>query len=386
MALTITQQLTDRIREGRHHLVVFRALSQAFRVREKSDAIGSALALVRFLRSQNVLVDVASHDFTVPENLRFLDGIDAILPALPAAQKCVITLNLKEQGLGGVHYDIKDDVLSIFVTPKKGTIEPANITAKTTPYLYDCIWIIDAQEWSALGDLYLQNTDLFHRVPTIVVDHNASNEHFGNINVIDITAASTAEVVYRICESVSEKDIDPVMATHLLTGIIARTKSFKTTNMNPRTLALASTLMQIGGDRDRIVDHLFRQRRLSTLKLWGATLTRMTHDARHNIVSSSVSHDAFVQSGADESELPEIIDEIISNAPEAAIAVLLYESPRTQTIKGILYTEKPIDARELVLAYAPKGNEDFVEITIDAATLMEAQERVLQSIVAYLTR
>ncbi len=381
MAKTTVQQLIDQIQNNRHHLVVFRAVSESSTSSlGAKDAITSALALVDFLKKQGKQVDVVSNNFKTPNQLKFLQNLNKIKSQLPASQKCVITADIKSSGINSLSYDIQDGQLKIFLTPKNSAIDPSSVTAKKSDYLYDCIWILDTQDFASLGDVYLKNADMFHNTPTIVIDHHPANENFGKINHIDITSASTAEILFKIFREINSKDIDAQLATTLLTGIIAKTKSFKTTALNPQALTIASELMELGAERDKIIDSLFGQRQISTLKLWGAALSHIKYDSANKFVTSSITKDEFIKAQAHEHELPEIIEELITTSPEAEIIVLIYEPPTSDELKGLLYTARPFDAKELVSGYNPVGGKDFVEFKINAGDIITAQREISEYI------
>ncbi len=345
------------------------------------DSIASALALAQFLKLHGASVDIVSENFSAPKQLSYLANIDSIKPTLPATQQCVITADLSDNGMNKLQYSLEEDILKIYLTPKVGTINPNTIKATTSSYSYDRIWVVDTQDLASLGTVYTKNTQLFHDVPTIVIDHHAGNENFGTINLVNPTAASTATVVFDLCKEIASQEIDSVMATALLTGIIAKTKSFKTSSLHPHALAAASELMNLGAKRDTIVDHLFRQRPLSTLKLWGAALSNLQHDTKHNIVVAPITKQAFITAGAHESELPEVIDELIATSPEAEVVALVYESPTIDDkICGMLFTEKPFDARELTVEHNPSGTRDYVKFCIESDNLVTAQRQLMKMV------
>ncbi len=378
MALALNEQLKNLITERRHHLVAFRADASHGKTHSAKDAIASALALADFLRAHGKTVDVVAHGFSAPRQLRFLKDVEKITKSPQATQQTVITVDLNDTGIKSLSYDVEGDMLSIYLTPKKGSIAPKQVRTGRAAFPYDCVWVVDTQDFASLGSLYTNNTDLFHNVPTVVLDHSSANEHFGTINMVDITAASTAEVVYTLCNDIAKEHITPTVAQALLTGIIAKTKSFKTSKMNPRTFALVSTLMELGAKRDEIVDHLFRQRPLSTLKLWGSALTRLTHDAQHKLAVVTIPKDEFIRAGAHEDELPEIIDELISNSPEARVIALLYESPKTNKLCGVVYTDTGLDSRHLTEKWQGTGSHEIVEFCMDEPDLINAQNHLTE--------
>jgi phosphoesterase RecJ-like protein len=61
--------------------------------------------------------------------------------------------------------------------------------------------------------------------PTLVnIDHHASNDNFGTANLVDVTAAASAELVSRVIDALGIK-WTPEMATAALVGIMTDTGS-----------------------------------------------------------------------------------------------------------------------------------------------------------------
>lgn len=67
---------------------------------------------------------------------------------------------------------------------------------------------------------------------------------------------AVAEILYDIISTIPENKIDEDMATCLLTGLITATKSFKTPNITPHTLNIASELITLGGCCEEIINSL----------------------------------------------------------------------------------------------------------------------------------
>ena len=52
------------------------------------------------------------------------------------------------------------------------------------------------------GETYHNNTGFFNKTPIINIDHKSENEQFGNINLIDITASTTAEIIFSLFKKI----------------------------------------------------------------------------------------------------------------------------------------------------------------------------------------
>jgi len=378
MALNETEQI-KKLLEGKKDILV------TFHKNSKGDAIASAVALSLYLEKLGKRVDIVCDNFSLPQNLKFLKKAGNIKDSFPHLQKFVITVDVDKTGLNELSYDIKDDKLRIFVTPKQGFLARENIRTAQSDFKYDLIFILDTQELEGLGSLYDNNTELFYNQPIVNIDHHSANEQFGQVNLVETTATSTGEVLYNLIDDMGQENISDDIATGLLTAIIANTKSFKTQNIKPHTLYLASKLMNLGADRDHIVQNLYRTRSLSTLKLWGQALSHIQQDNSLGLVWTTITRDDFIRSGAHAHELYDIVDELIRNSPEAKLILLFHEQSatdeNTNRIHVILDTDKGHDAAELLKPFGlTTGGKKQATTIVTGKNLKEVEEEITKYI------
>ena len=374
MVLTINQQLHQLLENSQHVLLVFGQ-------DKNPDAIAAALAMQNFLQKQFKQADIVSGGFSVPGTLKFLPGIGQIKPTLEHLQKFIIKVDVSKTNLDTISYDVKDGNLAIYLTPRQGILTKNELRTAQSSFKYDLIITFGVRDLESLGEIYHNNTDLFYRVPVVNFDQHPGNEHFGQINIVELTATSTCEVLYNYLVQLGEAYLDEHIATAILTGMISGTKSFKTPNVTPLTLNLASKLMAMGADRDLIVQNLYRTRTLSTLKLWGEVLSHLEHDSSSGAVWAKLPREIFLNSGAREEDLKEVVTELITNSPEAKIIILFYEQPQNFTeIRGLIHATKNFDALELVRGFNATGDKILAEFKLTGKTLKEAEEEVMNSI------
>ncbi len=376
MALNDTQQLKHLIDESKHVLITFRKDGSG-------DAIAASLALALFLQKQNKHVDIVVDHFILPKKFQFLPSASNIKSQFPHLQKFIITLDLQDSGVQELSYDVVDTKLQIFITPKTGSIQREQVHTAQSEFRYDLIITLDTPDLQALGSLTEMNTSLFYALPIINIDYKPNNERYGQINAISLTSTSTSEALAEILRKISEPSIDKDIATALLTGMIANTNSFKTKDIKPNTLALASRLISMGADREFIIQELYRTKTLSALKLWGQALSHLEFDTALGLASTTITREDFSRTGASEHDLYDIIDELIANSPEAKLILILHEhrhDTQTNQIHGILHTTDHIDLHQLTKNLHPEGNHRRVSFTIEGKTLKEAEELVKEEI------
>jgi nanoRNase/pAp phosphatase (c-di-AMP/oligoRNAs hydrolase) len=375
MALATDQQLTDLLARASHVLI-------AVRKDWTVDGVASALALKTLAERRGKRADVVIDGFAAPASLAWLPRVAEVQPALRDLQKFVITLDLAKTKINELFYDLEGDKLRIHVTPKDGHFTPADLAGAPSDFKYDLIIIVDTPDYRSLGQPFVDFPDFFYQRPTANLDHDPANERYGNLNLVDITAASVAEVVAAAFRRPGEAPLDEVTATLLLTGLIAKTRSFRSPSVTPRTLDLAAELMAAGANREEIVKHLYSSRSVATLKLWGRALARLKFDPVSRTAWTVLVRQDFIHAGAGEEYLSEVIEELIMNSPEADVAGVIYEKPASEKpeICAIIATERHLSALDLVKGLAPEGSRRLVRLCFPGNDMIAAERQVIASI------
>jgi len=371
VSLNETEQIKKLLEDKKNILITFR--------KNGNDAIASAVALSLFLEKLGKRVDIVCPDFVLPKALDFLPKAKEIRANFPHLQKFVINLDIEKTGVEELSYDIKEQKLRLFITPKQGFLTRDNVHTAQSDFKYELIFVLDTPDLETLGNLYDHNTELFYKKPIINLDHSPANEHYGQVNFIDTTVSSTAEVIYQLINNLARQYLDPEIATALLTSMIIKTKSFKSPDIKPQTLDLASKLISLGGKRDYIVQNLYRTKSITTLKLWGTALSHLQQNVELGLVYTSLTRDDFSRAGAVVDDLKDIIDELISNSPAAKMILLLSETPEGK-INCVFTCEKQFDALNLLRPFFPTGHKQRVTFSLNNKTLSEAEETIISQI------
>lgn len=291
------------------------------------DGLGSALACHSVLSKLGKDVTVICPD-TKPESLQFLPNYDKLKQSIEGSENFVITVNLEgDVEVDKLRYTVEDNKVNIIVMPKQGKIDAKQVSFGGSGPSFDLIIVVDTADLPLMGDFYTDNIDLFNSVPILNIDHHISNTNFGQLQLIDTTAASATEVLYDLFmhEPSYKEVLSADIATLLLTGLITDTRSFQNPNTTPRSLEVAAELLELGARQQEIVQHIYKTKPLSTLKIWGRALHRIQMDPEGRIVWSSVSKEDLLEMEATSKETSGILDELISTIPDADVHVLFTE-------------------------------------------------------------
>ncbi len=152
--------------------------------------------------------------------------------------------------------------------------------------------------------------DTFSALPHLIdIDHHATEQSFGEVRVIDPTAAATAEIVYELLQMM-QATITPEVATCLYAGILTDTGRFSFSNTDERALAIAAELVHAGADPSFIASQSYFQRSYASVKLLGLALSRLAQHLDGQVVSSVLHLPDFAETGAEQDDTEGIIDQI----------------------------------------------------------------------------
>ncbi len=137
---------------------------------------------------------------------------------------------------------------------------------------FDLAVALDCGDEQRLGPVW---ANLSAPQPFLInIDHHISNTRFGQINWVDPSAASTAEMVLQLIDQLGVA-LDRDIATCLLYGIVGDTLGFRTPNTTPLQLQYAGRCMDAGASLNECMDHQFNRRSQALVCLWGKAISAM---------------------------------------------------------------------------------------------------------------
>lgn len=365
--LTIHEQIVEEITKANRILITFNR-------NWKGDAAASALALKLWLEKRGKEADIVAEKPAAAVPYGFLPGYALIHHRLDNLRRFIIALDISKTAVDQIEYRVQDHTLDFIISPKEGFFTEQDISSRSGGFRYDLIITLGTPDLESLGSIYDNDTQFFFDTTIVNIDHHPANDRFGQINLVNVNAVATAEIMYDLISETGTTLIDADIATCLLAGLIAETKSFKTSNVTPRALTVASDLVAHDARRDEIINALYRSRKLNVLKLWGCVLTRLQNAANGRLVWSMIRAEDFAETGTDPRHLTDIIDELIISLPQAQIIVLLYEE--AGKTKAVVHSVKNLDALDLTRPFHGEGNRSLATITL-AEPIAQALPRLM---------
>jgi len=238
---------------------------------------------------------------------------------------------------------------------------------------FDLVIALDAGELTRYGALYERHRAFLDRVPIVNLDHHVTSSGCGQVSIIDVQSAATAELITLLLLQLGVSILRDA-AVCLMTGIITDTRAFEYSATTPRTLEVAAHLMRAGAVPAEIVKPVYRVTPLAKARLWGLVQSAIESSSGGRLVWSSLTEQMWRASGA-EVGADDSLSSYLIDLEGAKIAVLFKDdadgSPRVS-----LRTAPPYHAARLAAHFGGGGHERAAGFTF-RGTLEQAKTEVL---------
>ena len=155
----------------------------------------------------------------------------------------------------------------------------------------------------------------------INIDHHHDNTRFGNVNLIDVDASCTAEIVYDLAALLGV-DLTPEMANALYVALVTDTGKFMYENTDARSHTMAAGLIETGVEVNDVYRRLYEHAPIEKLKLLAHALEKIELLDDGRLAVTYISSDDYAATGASEALTEGVIDHLRTVDGTAAAAVV----------------------------------------------------------------
>ncbi len=209
------------------------------------------------------------------------------------------------------------------------------------------------------------------------IDHHISNENYGELNIVDMSAISTTQVLYDLFKGNNIK-INPKMATALYAGLLDDSHGFTSDKTDQRSFEMAADLVKSGADIALCSQTLFQRTSLAALRLKGLMLqnVKLLHGAM--IASLMVTREMMESTGALEVDCEAALEESM-HLPTVKTALMLRQN-RDGSIKGSLRGDGTLNLSDFAASYGGGGHVDRAGFNVKGMTLEALEEEIILAI------
>jgi phosphoesterase RecJ-like protein len=233
----------------------------------------------------------------------------------------------------------------------------------------DLVVVIDMSDLDRTGGLYRE--EWRDRIPLLVIDHHATNDAFGDVNLVDPTAAATVMPMIELLEAL-DVEIRGELATCLLVGLLTDTRGLRTQSTSPTVLRTVGSLIEAGGDYMTVMQKTLDSIPYKKMRGWGKALDRLQ-------INGAVAWTTFP---LDEKEMLAISDHadldlgnLLSRVAEANITAAFVEM-RDETVKISFRARPGYDVATVAASLGGGGHRLAAGCTLDGS-LDAVVDRVL---------
>lgn len=250
---------------------------------------------------------------------------------------------------------------------------------------FDATVAVDCGQKERLGKGFVElNKQNGHGV-LINIDHHATNDRFGAINVIVDDASSAGELVYDFCMAAGF-EITKGIAVNLYVAIHTDTGSFRYSSATASAFTKAGDLVRRGvepWDIARRVYETVPARKYELLAMVLATLEIIDMGGAGSIATLAVTLDMFKKVAADKDYADGFVN--YARSIEGVSVGMLLREASPNLYKVSLRSKGDVDVSEISLGFGGGGHRNAAGFTL-AGTFEEVRTRVLDVIRARMNK
>ena len=228
----------------------------------------------------------------------------------------------------------------------------------------------DPGRFETLQELFLQGP------VTLCVDHHATNVGYADYNYVGKSSAAAAEVVYQLIRSMG-KEIDPVMATAIYTGMVTDTGQFQYSATTAETHRIAADLMDCGADFLKVSIEVYQSHTMARVLLKGRILSELELFADGKAAMAHVSQALLAELGATMDEVEGVVEEL-RGIKGVEYAIFLKEID-ADTVRASLRSKSVADVSAIGKQFGGGGHVRASGLTFHG-TLAEAREQLKKAV------
>ena len=200
----------------------------------------------------------------------------------------------------------------------------------------------------------------------INIDHHHDNTRFGDLNLVDVEASCTAEIVYELAILLGAR-ITRDMASALYVGLVTDTGKFMYENTDARTHRIAADLIEAGVDVDDTYRRLYEHVPMEKLLLVARALGGIQRHCDDLLVLTYITAADYEATGAGEEMTEGIVDHLrsIEGAKVAATIRDLGDRGRAARKVSLRSSEGDIDVSAIARKHGGGGHKRAAGFSTD---------------------
>jgi phosphoesterase RecJ-like protein len=185
------------------------------------------------------------------------------------------------------------------------------------------------------------------------VDHHATNNGYGAVNLLQFDAAATAEILYDLAVYM-KLPLDSDAATAIYTGLLTDTGGFRYSNTSPHVMGVASHLLEAGAQGPVLAEQLLERMSMGQMRMIQRSLSRLSFSDDQRIGWLWVTTEDLTETGASNEDLEGLV-----NYPrniEGVKVGILFKENGTKSVKVSLRSTGCVDVAAVAQHFGGGGH------------------------------
>lgn len=238
---------------------------------------------------------------------------------------------------------------------------------------FDVAIVLDCGEPNRIGKV---KKLIKEGVKVVNIDHHITNSYFGDVNIVDAKASSTAEVVFEYLKKV-KFELTKNVAIWLYAGIMTDTGSFRYETTTARTHAIAAELMKFKFSVTELYRHLYEMVPIGDLQAFTQVVTRFDALFGGKVVCVEL-HKKVLSKFSDSFDLRDTIFKFLRAIKGVEVYVILTEVSRNKT-RVNLRSSRKFDVARLANVFDGGGHKRASGCAIDK-NIKDARTKIIRQI------
>jgi phosphoesterase RecJ-like protein len=215
----------------------------------------------------------------------------------------------------------------------------------------------------------------------INIDHHGDNSLYGTVNLVDDSASSTGEIIWKFFKYQGYR-ISQNMAEALYVAIMTDTGNFSYGNTTSDVLTAAGEIAVHGARPCYLYDRVYNNQSLKALQLWGRAFGHAEY-LLPGVILAWLDKKDFKETGAFAKDTENLVSRILE-IKDAVFSILIVEEEKT-TRCSFRSCDNSINAQEIASIFGGGGHKQASGCVMDLP-LPDALHKIRKKVKEYVER
>ena len=234
---------------------------------------------------------------------------------------------------------------------------------------FDAVFVLDCGDLSRIGNGAERLRD---KGNLISIDHHETNLAFGAVNVLDRSASSTAEVLYRLYR-LMKVDFSHNVAVNIYTAVFTDTGSLRYDNAGPAAFLICRKMVEAGVSPSHVAQMIYESHPKERFLLLGEVFGTLRTFRDNKIAIAHVTEEMFRRTGTT-SEHTDGFSEELRKIRGVEVSVFMRQTGERR-YKVSMRSKGHVDVSGICGRFGGGGHRNASGCTIDG-DLLEVEERL----------